>query len=96
MEHFSGMCIGGPWDGRQAVLPTQWMRYSDREELRTNIVSADTDKVDAPPYITRVYRHRILWRGRSGEEISAWIHDDLTLEQAILRVFQFYVSKGAK
>lgn len=86
-EQFAGLCVGGPYAGKQIVEITGTFKVEER--VRTPILTRIEGKVFSlhPPGIkTHIYRSQMVGT------VGLWIHESMTGDQALQEIAAGYIA----
>lgn len=89
--NFSGLCVGGPMDGKSLVNEAEYFYAAERLEppAFTQVVPPRRNAVE-----TTTYRHVVAVRYNEGSnEVfrqALWLPEDVTLPQAMAEIFRHY------
>lgn len=83
MTDYHGVCVGGPWDRRRI------MAQVGRLDVPENAPRQRFDALAPASYKRHRYRHVQVTTG-----VGLWLHEDLTLPQALTRLVQHYQIEG--
>jgi len=89
MTQYSGLCIGGPLDGRCAVSRTQRLQADEKPDLPP--ISAGPTEIPTDMAITR---HTYLWLHTGG--LGLWLVEGTTLQDAIQAMALAYAEARRK
>lgn len=82
---FAGLCVGGPYAGKQIVEMTGVFKVQERPQRRLARIDG---KVSEVPRVTREH----LYRSRMVQSIGLWIHHSLSLEEAMQEIAGGYMT----
>lgn len=85
---FSGLCVGGPYAGKQIVAASESFTLQEMPPLKEVLQASISDKPEPLPAITT---HRYTWTHIG--PFALWLHQDTNLNQALNAMALAYQEK---
>lgn len=84
-QQFAGLCVGGPYAGKQIVEMTGTFKVTERPQRRLARIDS---KVSRAPIAGKEH----IYRSHMIRTVGLWIHHSLTLDEAIQEIAASYIT----
>lgn len=85
MEKFAGLCVGGPYAGKQIVEMTGKFAVHERPQRRLGRIDG---KVSRFPNAVKTHHYHSHMVG----EVGLWVHESMTLDEAVKEIAAGYIA----
>lgn len=85
-KQFAGLCIGGPYAGKQIVTTSGTFKITERLPARAVLAALEGKASQAPVAVKEHIYHSHMIR-----TVGLWIHHSLTLDEAIQEIAAGYI-----
>ena len=85
MTQFAGLCVGGPYAGKQIVEMTGTFRVEERPPTRR--LTRVEGKVSRAAMTIKTH----LYHSHMVGEVGLWVHESLTLDEAVREIAAGYI-----